>query len=64
VNYSPNPAHGWLRLVLPLETGDRVIFRDELTGKTYNPAPNEMTNRGLYVDLNPYQAHLLDVTFD
>jgi len=64
VNYSPNPAHGWLKLVLPLESRDRVIFRDELTGKTYNPAPNEMTNRGLYVDLNPYQAHLLDVTFD
>lgn len=59
VNYSPNRAQGWLKL--PLEDIERVVFRDELTGKPHIPDANELRHRACYVDLGPWHAHILDV---
>ncbi len=61
VNYSPNPAQGWLKLPLPLGTIDRVAFRDELTGAAYTQDPKEMSSRGLYINLDSYRALILDM---
>ncbi len=62
VNYSPNPAQGWLTLHLPLESLTKVTFRDELSGATYIRDADELRHQGLYVDLLPYRYHLLDMT--
>ncbi|MBM2824527.1 MAG: glgE [Dehalococcoidales bacterium] len=59
VNYSPNPAQGWLKLPLLEEAMEQVVFRDELSGTTYIRDTGELSRRGLYVDLPPYQSHLL-----
>jgi hypothetical protein len=61
VNYSPNPAQGWLKLPLPLKTTGGILFRDELTGLTYTRDTDEIVKQGLYLDLSPYQAQILDV---
>ncbi len=61
VNYSPNPAQGRLKLPLPLEAIDRVAFRDELTGVAYSQDAKEVSIQGLYIDLAPYHALILDM---
>jgi hypothetical protein len=61
VNYSPDRAQGWLRLPLPVENMKRVVFRDELTGTTYMRDPDELCGQGLYVDLDPWHAYILDL---
>jgi glycosidase len=64
VDYSPNRAQGWLKWPMPLEKVGRVVLRDELTGATYIRNADELRSRGLYVDLSPWQAHILDVVPD
>jgi len=64
VNYSPNPAQGWLKLPLPLKTTGRVVFRDELTGIAYTQDTDEVNKQGLYINLGPYHAQILDITID
>ncbi len=61
VNYSPNPAQGRVKLPLPLEATDRVAFRDELTEAVYTQDPKEVRSQGLYVALDSYHAHILDM---
>lgn len=60
VNYSSNPAQGWLKMP-PLGNAEIAVFRDELTGEMYIPDANELRSREFYVDLSPWQAHLLEV---
>ncbi len=61
VNYSPNQAQGWLKLPMPFEKMGKVVLRDELNGVTYIRDADELRSQGLYVDLGPWQAHILDV---
>jgi hypothetical protein len=37
-----------------------VQFRDVLTDKIYDRTGEELSQKGLYVDLQPWQAHLFD----
>jgi hypothetical protein len=62
VNYSPHQSQCRLPLPLPPAITERLIFKDELTGAVYVRDPAEVKNSGLYVDLKPYQAHVLDTT--
>ncbi len=62
VNYSAHQSQCRLPLPLPPEITERIIFKDELTGTVYVRDPAEVSNRGLYVDLKPYHAHILDTT--
>lgn len=62
VNYSPSPAQGRLKLPLPLEDIARVVLRDELTDTAYVRNADELRSQGLYIDLGPWRAHILDVT--
>lgn len=60
INYSPQQSQGWLRLGTLPELPDEVIFLDELTDTTYVRNKGELGSKGLYVDLKPYQAHIMD----
>lgn len=60
VNYSSNPAQGWLRLPPYHNSPENIVFHDELTGVTHSRDPKELGTQGLYVDLNPWQAHIFD----
>lgn len=62
VNYSPNPAQGRLELSLPAENNRRMNFIDKLTGTNYVRDPDEVRSHGLYIALEPYHAHLFDMT--
>lgn len=64
VNYSPNPAQGRLKVPLPEANIGRMLFLDELTGTTYIRDPDEVSSQGLYIALEPYHAHLFDMTTD
>ncbi len=61
INYSNSPAQGWLHSPPVPKTGDRVIFLDELNEKAYMRERQEITERGLYIALEPYQAHIFRV---
>lgn len=63
VNYSPDQAQGWLQLPLPSESPESLIFQDELTGKKYKRDANELRRQGIYIDLGPWQAHILNHPF-
>jgi hypothetical protein len=59
INFSPFRVQG--RLVIPLPekaTEDEIRFLDELTGLTYVRDSIEVRSRGLYVELDPWKAHL------
>jgi glycosidase len=58
-NYSPNPARGWIRPRLAIEGNNSIVFRDELTDVTYTKESPELRTKGIYVDLAPYQSHIL-----
>lgn len=58
-NYSPNPARGWIKPRLSIEGNNSIVFRDELTDVTYNKESPELRTKGIYVDLAPYQSHIL-----
>jgi len=62
VNYSPRPAQGRLAIPLPPAGAGRLLFLDELTGTAYDRDPDEVSRRGLYIALDPYHAHLFELT--
>jgi hypothetical protein len=64
VDYSPHWAQGWLKLPMPLENAGRVLLQDELTGTIYIRDADELRSHGLYVDLSPWQAYILDIALD
>ncbi len=57
INYSPNPAQGWVKLPLLLKTGVQLV--DELRG---TKDIEQMDERGLYIDFKPWQAQILDIS--
>jgi hypothetical protein len=62
VNYSAHQSQCRLLLPLPPEITEHIIFKDELTGTIYVRDAAEVGRQGLYVDLKPYHAHILDAT--
>ena len=62
VNLSANTSQG--RVSWPENTfpATQYIFQDELNEVTYDRAGAELRNPGLFVLLNPFQAHIFDVT--
>lgn len=58
-NYSPGPAKGWIKPRFVLDQNNSIVFRDELTDITYNKESSELRTKGIYVDLAPYQSHIL-----
>lgn len=61
VNYSPNPAQGWLKLHLPTQITERATLRHEFTGTMHIGHPEELSDKGLFVDLGPWQARIFNM---
>jgi len=61
VNYSPNPAQGWLKLPLQFKTAERIVLLDEWTGLTAIYNAKEVQSQGLHMDLGPWQARMMDI---
>jgi len=60
INYSLIRAQAYVRLPEFLNRKFFIQFRDALTDKTYDRTGEELSQKGLYVDLGPWQAHLFD----
>jgi len=60
VNYSMIRAQGVIFLPYSLNTRVFIRFRDALNDQVYERAGTELAQRGLYIDLEPWQAHLFD----
>jgi hypothetical protein len=59
INYSPHQSQGWLRLPPLGGTKGEITLRDELTDVEYVRSLEELASKGLYVDLKPYQSHIM-----
>jgi hypothetical protein len=60
VNYSMIRAQAFVRLSEFLSRKYFIQFRDALTDKVYDRTGEELSQKGFYVDLQPWQAHLFD----
>ncbi|HOW58429.1 MAG TPA: alpha-amylase family glycosyl hydrolase [Candidatus Omnitrophota bacterium] len=61
INYSMLRTQGIIHLPEFLTRRFFVQFHDALTDKIYDRTGEELFQKGLYVDLQPWQAHLFDV---
>lgn len=61
VNYALSPSQGWLNLPVPAGGGTSVTLRNELNDTVYVRDASELHSQGLYVELGPWGAHILDV---
>jgi hypothetical protein len=61
VNYAPHPSQCYLNLPFP-EIKDRSVqLKDSLSAACYDRAGNELLERGLYLDLQPWSYHVFDL---
>ena len=60
INYSMIRAQAYIQLPEFLGRKYFIQFRDALTDKVYDRTGEELSQKGLYVDLQPWQAHLFD----
>ena len=61
VNYAPNRSQCYLRLPFPDLATRRWRLEDLLGGTVYERDGDEIAARGLYLDLEPWQHHILDI---
>ena len=61
VNFSDAPAQGRVRLPWPDLPGRALTLSDALSGAVFERAGDELAGDGLYVELDPFAAHLLVV---
>jgi Alpha amylase, catalytic domain len=61
VNYAPHFSQGRLNLRIPEGDGASITLRDELNDRVYVRNVNELHSQGLYVELGPWGAHILDL---
>jgi len=61
VNYAPHPSQCYLNLPFPEIKGASVQLEDSLSSACYVREGNELLERGLYLDLQPWSYHVFDV---
>jgi glycosidase len=61
INFSGEPAQGRVRLDWPDLTGRGWRLADLLSGTVFDRAGDELAEQGLFVDVPPWQCHLLAV---
>jgi glycosidase len=59
VNYSGVSSQAWLSTGRPSSPTGRITLQDALTEIVYVREAEELTAKGLYVDLRPYRAHIM-----
>jgi hypothetical protein len=62
INYSSDRSQARIKVSPVSASGGRIVLRDILSGVDYVRDSHELNEAGLYVDLKPYRAHLLDFT--
>ena len=60
INYSLIRAQAFIRIPEFLLRQFFIQFRDALTDRVYDRTGEELAQRGLYVDLHPWQSHLFE----
>ena len=58
INYSQSRSQAWVKPEHPTSIG-RIVMEDILTGTTYVRDSEELSAKGLYVDLGPYRGHIM-----
>jgi len=61
VNYAPHPSQGYLKLPFPEIKNRSVRFQDSLSSACYTREGNELLERGLYLDLQPWSYHVFEL---
>ena len=61
VNYAPHPSQCYLNLPFPEIKNRSVTLKDSLSSACYIREGNELLERGLYLDLQPWSYHVFDV---
>jgi hypothetical protein len=61
VNFAPHTSQGRVRLPSVPVGGATTMLKDELHDAEYTRDVGELQEQGLYVELGPWQAHILDV---
>ena len=58
VNYAPYPSQCYVRLPFPEIQNRSVRLEDSLSSAGYTRDGNELLERGLYLDLEPWSYHI------
>jgi glycosidase len=61
VNYAPHPSQCYLNLPFPEIKNHQVRLKDSLSSACYVREGNELLERGLYLDLQPWSYHVFDL---
>jgi hypothetical protein len=61
VNYSPHQSQCYLRLPFHELRGRRFLLRDIMSTAAYERSGDELTDRGLYLDVPAWAFHVFDV---
>jgi len=61
VNYAPHPSQCYLNLPFPEIKNRSVRLKDSLSSACYIREGNELFERGLYLDLEPWSYHVFDL---
>ena len=64
VNYAPHPSQCYLDVPFPEIKNRSVRFKDALSSACYIREGNEVLERGLYLDLQPWTYHVFDLESD
>ncbi len=62
VNYAGNQSQSYVRLTLPDLSGRAVRFRDLMGPTNFDRDGNDLTSRGLYLDMLPWSHHVFEMT--
>jgi hypothetical protein len=61
VNYAPHPSQCYLKLPFPEMKNRSVRLKDSLNSACYEREGNELLERGLYLDLQPWSYHVFEL---
>ena len=61
VNYAPHPSQCYLNLPFHEIKNRSVRLKDSLSSACYIRDGNELLERGLYLDLQPWSYHVFDL---
>ncbi len=61
VNYAPHPSQCYLNLPFPGMSNHSIQFKDLLSSVSYTREGNELLERGLYLDLQPWSYHIFEL---
>lgn len=61
VNYSPDHSQCYIRLPLPELAGKNWLLADQLSEARFERNGDELLEKGLYLDMKPWQYHVLEL---